>query len=47
VGQADHPSRGALSEYGVSECDRIASTMTRPRHTRDCCGMQKNKNSQH
>jgi hypothetical protein len=34
VGRADHPPRGVLSEYGVSECDRIASKM---RPTRDSC----------
>lgn len=46
VGRADHPSRGVLSEYGVSECELIAFTMRRPWPTRDCCAMEKNKNSQ-
>jgi hypothetical protein len=47
VCRADHPSRGVLTEYGESESDRIASTMKRPWPTRDCCAMEKNKNSQY
>jgi hypothetical protein len=46
VGRADHPTKGVLSEYGVSECDRIASAKRRPWPTRDYCAMEKNKSSQ-
>jgi hypothetical protein len=31
------------TECGVSECDREASTMTRPWHTRGCCATEKKK----
>jgi hypothetical protein len=29
------------TECGVSECDRVASIMMRPRPTRGCCAMEK------
>jgi hypothetical protein len=41
VGGADHPSRGVLSEYGVSECDRIDSTMSRSWPSMDSCAMER------
>jgi len=39
--RTDHSSGSSPTECGVSECDREASTMRRPWHTRGCCAVEK------
>ena len=41
--RADHSYRGILLSLRMSECDRDASIMKRPCHTRVCCTMGKNE----
>jgi hypothetical protein len=41
--RADHSYRGIPQSVRVSECDRDASIMKMPWHTRGCCVMEKNE----